>query len=104
MIDCVSREAAIEELKHRHDYYSEAAFYTRLGLEIAISVMKSLPSVTPATPVAHWVDIDEEPHEEWECDHCGFVIDGSGCIDPIEYRDIYKYCPNCGRKMEGEQT
>ena len=47
----------------------------------------------------HWIDIDEEPHEVWECDHCGFVIDGSGCIDPYDYRDTYKYCPNCGAKM-----
>ena len=48
----------------------------------------------------NWIDIDEEPHEVWECDHCGFVIDGSGCIDPYDYRDTYKYCPNCGAKME----
>ena len=49
-----------------------------------------------------WVEIDDEPHEVWECDHCGFVIDGSGCIEPYEYRDTYNYCPNCGAKMESE--
>lgn len=47
----------------------------------------------------HWIGIDEEPHEVWECDHCGFVIDGSGCIDPYDYRDTYKFCPNCGADM-----
>lgn len=46
-----------------------------------------------------WVEIDDEPHEVWECDRCGFVIDGSGCIDPIEYRNTYKFCPNCGARM-----
>ncbi len=50
-------------------------------------------------PCGVWVEIDDEPHEVWECDHCGFVIDGSGCIEPYEYRDIYKYCPNCGARM-----
>ena len=47
----------------------------------------------------HWIGIDEEPHEVWECDHCGFVIDGSGCIDPYDYRDTYKFCPHCGCAM-----
>ena len=28
---------------------------------------------------------------------------GSGCIEPYEYRDTYKYCPNCGAKMESEE-
>lgn len=51
-----------------------------------------------------WVAIDQEPHETWECGLCGFVIDGSCCIDPDEYRDIYKYCPNCGAKMESEEA
>lgn len=47
----------------------------------------------------HWVEIGDEPYDEWECDRCGFVIDGSGCIDPEEYRDIYIFCPHCGSMM-----
>lgn len=61
-----------------------------------------LPPVTPKQRTGHWVEIGDEPYDTWECDNCGFVIDGSGCVDPEEYRDIYKYCPNCGAKMEGE--
>jgi len=53
--------------------------------------------------MGHWIGIDEEPHEVWECDHCGFVIDGSGCIDPYDYRDTYKFCPNCGCRMVESQ-
>ena len=57
----------------------------------------------PKRKTGHWVEIGDEPYDEWECDVCGFVIDGSGCIDPEEYRDIYRFCPNCGADMRGEQ-
>lgn len=55
--------------------------------------------IEPEQKTGVWVAIDQEPHETWECNMCGFVIDGSGCIFPDEYRDTYKYCPNCGAKM-----
>ena len=95
--DAVSRKAVANMAYIRYDVEGIGKWV------VDLDDIRKLPSVTPETPVAHWVGIDEYPNEEWECDHCGFVIDGSGCIDPIEYRDIYKYCPNCGRKMEGEQ-
>lgn len=60
-----------------------------------------LPPVTPKQRTGHWVEIGDEPYDTWECNNCGFVIDGSGCVDPDEYRDIYKYCPNCGARMRG---
>jgi ribulose bisphosphate carboxylase small subunit len=42
----------------------------------------------------HWVGIDEYPHEDYECDNCGFIhtfIDG--------HTAQYNYCPNCGCRM-----
>ena len=36
-----------------------------------------------------WVGIDDFPHEVWECDRCGNIIEG----------DRKNYCDNCGTKM-----
>ena len=66
-------------------------------------VLENLPETEPERKTGHWVETGDEPYDEWECDVCGFVIDGSGCIDPEEYRDVYKFCPNCGADMRGEQ-
>ena len=93
--DAISREAVKELIKCgvSTDTYDD--------VEQVCKWIDALPSVTQKSGV--WVEIDDEPHEVWECDHCGFVIDGSGCIEPYEYRDTYKYCPNCGAKMESEE-
>lgn len=32
---------------------------------------------------------------EWECSQCGCVFEGE--------EPTYKYCPNCGAKMDGER-
>ena len=67
-----------------------------------IEELDNTPTAQPERKNGHWVEIGDEPYDEWECDVCGFVIDGSGCIDPEEYRDVYRFCPRCGARMEGE--
>ena len=92
--DAISREDAlmaltgewpesIEELIHR--------FNRRI---------KTLPSVIPSRPTGHWIGIDDEPHEDYECDGCGYVC--STFTANIKPYEEYKYCPNCGAKMEGQ--
>lgn len=53
------------------------------------------------TQTGHWIGIDEEPHEDYECDKCGYVV--STFTANIEPHTEYKYCPNCGAKMESEE-
>ena len=38
----------------------------------------------------HWVGIDDFPHETWECDRCGKIV---------ETDEPPNYCENCGAKM-----
>jgi rubredoxin len=93
--DVVSLNGVIDTIEW---YRTNPQHFTEDNL---IEDIKGLPPVTPKQRTGHWVEIGDEPYDTWECDNCGFVIDGSGCVDPEEYRDIYKYCPNCGAKMEG---
>ncbi len=48
-----------------------------------------------------WIGIDEEPHEDYECNRCGYVV--STYTANIEPHTEYKYCPNCGAKMVEQQ-
>ena len=43
----------------------------------------------------HWIGIDQEPHEDWECDRCGHIEYANEDVP-----DKYHFCPNCGAKME----
>ena len=94
----IDADAAVESLT---EYGNGRAVY--ISVEEAVRRIEQLPSVQPERPRGHWVEIGDEPYDEWECDVCGFAIDGSGCIDPEEYRDVYKFCPNCGADMRGDK-
>ena len=49
----------------------------------------------PEEKTAAWVPIDEEPHEVYECNACGWLLYD---VD----RTDFKYCPNCGARMVSE--
>lgn len=113
--DAVSREHLLSEIDNlmQSPWFNSGKdddMFTHYGYverKEAVEIVRDLcvkeePPITPKQRTGHWVGIDEEPSETWECDRCGFVVDAEGCIDPVEYRDMYKYCPNCGAKMEGE--
>ena len=53
---------------------------------------------------------DGRPQGEWiwhededicNCSRCNFEIDAEGCIEPMEYVGVFRYCPYCGAKMKG---
>ena len=49
----------------------------------------------PKKKTAAWVPTDEEPHEVYECNACGWLLYD---VD----RTDFKYCPNCGARMVSE--
>lgn len=77
---------------------------SRMGLlripnEMIRVVDKAIQHGTPLK-TGHWIGIDEKPHEDYECDNCGYVV--STFTANIKPHTEYKYCPNCGAKMESE--
>ena len=64
-----------------------------MDAEFAMAMANTEPRIKEVDKRAAWVGIDEEPHEIWECNACGFLIFN---VD----KDDFKYCPNCGAKME----
>ena len=46
------------------------------------------PTVEPKH--GRWIGIDDFPHETWECDRCGKII---------ETDEPPNYCENCGARM-----
>lgn len=93
----MTREEAIEQFKYSielikqdgKDYLDERDIPM---LKMAIEAIEN-------QKIGHWIEIDDYPHEDFECDCCGGKVYGTE--EPYEE---YKYCPNCGAKMEGENN
>lgn len=102
--DAISRQATIDAIYKKHIGCKDAIENAPIndlyacGLEEAIDAVDNMPSVKPQPKMGHWIGIDEEPHEDYECDRCGYVV--STYTANIEPHTEYKYCPNCGAKMQ----
>ena len=75
----------------------DKAVRDRVGV-IGCAKFDSKPTVAIPSATGHWIGIDEEPHEDYECDACGYVV--STWTANIEPHEEYKFCPNCGAKMD----
>lgn len=111
MTRLIDADALIEDLEYDVELDARALDDTDLSLgrnrelvqfdkdckQNAIDMLKKAPTVD-AEPVrhGHWVGIDDEPCEVWECDMCGYIYESD--------QQWYNYCPNCGAKMDGEQN
>ena len=89
--DCISREAAI---------YVASGFChpSNVAKELA-----KLPSVTPKPKTGHWIMSDDGLFRPI-CDKCG-AHPWKGYIPTVEEATVvFKYCPNCGAKMEDKDA
>ena len=69
------------------------------GIERAESEIDCAPTLD-AVPVRHgkWLPENRTMDAYWVCSCCGFPSEAHGAFK------IYKYCPNCGARMDGNET
>lgn len=110
MSDLISKQAAIDEIEYELEMINSALdsitldFNARERLrqrrgearEILNSIQQ-LPSVQPEQKKGKWI----YPSQDSEIINKEFFSDCSVC--GFSSMNEYKYCPNCGAKMEGEQ-
>lgn len=90
MADLIDRKAAIEAILSIKDYgNSERA--NALGLaELAVT---TLPSAQPERKTGWWIETKHDLYDYFICSECC-----AGFTDGFQFR----YCPNCGAKMDEE--
>lgn len=86
--DLISRTALIDSL-YEHE------FQIHCPLDDVSTVIDAEPAVD-AKPVKHaeWTHLGGD---EWRCTHCGEVIHTEGGWE----KPTYKYCRECGARMDG---
>ena len=85
--DCISRQEAIRIAEQGQIQ----------GYVWQFKKLCTLPSVEPERKMGKWHLLDECANEGWYCDQCHkkvFKVDFSNTMRK------YKFCPNCGAKME----
>jgi rubrerythrin len=105
--DAISRKEALEALEQEEplvwcDGADEIAAYNQWSSDV--DTIKNIPSVQPKPKTGHWEPMwyggyaDGCPvWEEWDCSECGY--EHNGLEDTLT-----NYCPNCGAKMESEES
>lgn len=106
--DAISREntlkAMIEQLGIRNEDYLLPAE------ETLYKVVKNMPSVKPQEPkTGHNCNEDYADCDQFVCSECGIELQDWHSVERDEddgdiiYHDyVFRFCPNCGAKMESE--
>lgn len=105
MADYISREAAIKELRdtYEREFPTADGSFDLFAVRIMPRVLRSIPAAD-VEPVrrGRWIGTadgyadGELVYDMWKCSACGFDADGA------DEKPGWRYCPNCGCKMDLE--
>ena len=93
----MTHKEAVNDLKVIKEFFEQESGAYPVSLEYAIKMLKN--ELSADRPRGEWIWHEDE--DICNCSECEFEIDATGCIDPMEYVGIFRYCPNCGARMKG---
>lgn len=91
MADLIDRQAAIKAIENLQDCYN--GFSDTYDKACIIGVLEEVPSAQPERKTGKWI---YNSPVTMKCNQCGLTIK-----DWNWHR--FKYCPNCGARMEEEE-
>ena len=99
LIDGDALDRAFTMLRFNDDktlkHWGDRQDWCMSGQEVE-DLIDSAPTIEPERKTGRWVE-DPSGCGFWICSACGFVSEASGA------NLLYKFCPNCGAYMGGEQ-
>jgi len=115
MGDCIDRQAVldgIEELKKSpwatDKRGSGFEYLIKEALEVVADLcVKQLPPVTPKQKMGHLEWVQDKYYSkigDWCCSECKSVVVESVTKEEKDCIALYKYCPQCGIKMEESEV
>lgn len=110
MCDCMTFADTVEEYMEQYKIVDTERVYTNGAELVPIFRMKQWFEHLPSADVqpvrhGHWEYNDSEQFEElyvdtMRCTNCGECVDGEIHIREYAIELEYKYCPNCGARMD----
>lgn len=101
MNDYISRQAAIDEILHNQEVYSNnfgddpIDKYTIAIIDNDAQTIAQLPSAD--RPQGEWIAKTEKYLSYWACSEC----EAWALLDYNEQMCLSNFCPNCGARMKG---
>lgn len=100
MSDLISRQAVIDMAYDMSVIDGEHFEDTHMVVDI--DDIRKLPSVQPIPKKGEW--IYDKNIENWRCSRCGQTPPPTGYVGKADFMAThFKFCPNCGADMRGEE-
>lgn len=104
MSELIEKQAAIDALGEEPEVWSGLDEYAQ-GLNnqwhYDVNALKDLPSVQPERKTGRWIK-DGVAYSLYKCTACNNICTVAGwanCIPEEQMYKMFKYCPNCGARM-----